>query len=149
MSRILVLSALTALLFAPSAFAHHPFAAEFDLNKPVTITGTVTVFEWMNPHSGIHVEGRDAKGVTGEWIIELGGSGDLTRSGWTKASLKPGDKITVEGWMARDGSKHVNAKQVKMPAGKTLMAASSHDAPDGGGAAGTSGEHPPASKPQR
>ena len=125
-----------------------------DSNKPVTVTGSVTMFEWMNPHSGIHIDGRDAQGNAGEWVIELGGSQELTRSGWTKASLKAGDKITVEGWMARDGSKHVNAKQVKMSNGKTLMAASSYNAPNGDRAAtsaqqpaGTSGQLPSTASP--
>jgi hypothetical protein len=118
-------AALAALLVAPAAYAHHPFDAEFDSSKPVTLTGTVTTFEWRNPHSGIHLDGRDATGRSGEWLVELANVPDLTQAGWTAMSLKAGDRITVEGWMAKDGSMHVSAKQVTTPAGKTMSAASS------------------------
>src|SRR5688572_30598534 len=128
MSRMLVHTAMAVMLLAPAAFAHHPFGDEFDRNKPVTVTGTVTEFEWRNPHAGIHVEGKDASGNSGEWMVELGGMADLTKSGWSRTSLKPGDMVTIQGWMAKDGSKHVNARQVTTSAGAKLMAASSMDA---------------------
>jgi hypothetical protein len=125
MRRRLMHAALAVLLAAPAAYAHHPFDAEFDSTKPVKLTGTVKEFEWRNPHSGIHLDGRDGAGKTGEWLVELANVADLTQAGWTAMSIKPGDKVTVEGWMAKDGSMHVNAKQVTTPAGKTMSAASS------------------------
>jgi hypothetical protein len=93
-------------------------------------------------------------------MVELGGMADLTKGGWSRMSLKPGDMVTVEGWMARDGSKHVNARQVTTPAGATLMAASSLEAPAPGnrgqivrpavevpGPTGTSGQLPATASP--
>ena len=132
MRRKLMHAALAVLLVAPAAYAHHPFGAGFDSSKPVTLTGTVKEFEWRNPHSGIHLDGRDGAGKTGEWLVELGNVPDLTKAGWTAMSLKAGDKITVEGWMAKDGSMHVNAKQIKTAAGKTMSGASSINDPKPG-----------------
>ena len=128
MRRKLMHAALAVLLVGPAAYAHHPFDAEFDSTKPVTLTGTVKEFEWRNPHSGIHLDGRDGSGKSGEWLVELANVPDLTKAGWTAMSMKPGDKITVEGWRAKDGSMHVSAKQVTTAAGKVMSAASSLDA---------------------
>ena len=126
MPRVFVFSAAALVLFlVPGAHAHHPFAAEFDRDKPVIVTGTVKTFELVNPHSALQINGRDATGRAGEWVIELGGAQELTRGGWSKTSVKVGDTITVEGWMARDGSRRVNAKRVKTSSGKRLNAGSS------------------------
>jgi hypothetical protein len=127
MSRVFVFCAAALFLsLAPSVYAHHPFAADFDGSKPVTVTGKVTRFEWVNPHAGIQVSGRDATGREGKWTIELGSAKDLQQGGWSKTSMKAGDTITIEGWMAKDGSMRVNANQVTLSNSKTLSAATSH-----------------------
>jgi hypothetical protein len=105
--------------------AHHPFAAEYDWKKPVTISGTVTRFDWRNPHSMIEVNGKDDHGKDGHWTIELGGPAQLQRMGWTSKQLKNGDKVTIDGWLAKNGTEKVSAKSVTPANGHELFAASS------------------------
>ncbi|HZI81746.1 MAG TPA: DUF6152 family protein [Vicinamibacterales bacterium] len=117
-----------ALLVAASvapALAHHPFAAEYDWKKPVTITGSVTKFDWGNPHAMLTVKGRDEKGTEAEWTIELGSPGRLTVLGWNDRQLKSGDRVIVDGWLAKSAKKQVSGKSVTTPAGRELAAASS------------------------
>ena len=150
MRKLIFLGSVCLLLGGSGALAHHPFDAEFDRSKGVMLTGMVESFDWMNPHASIHLNGRDQRGTEGEWTVELGGPDQLTRAGWTRETLKAGEKITVQGWMAKDGSKRVNARAVKTAAGKALIAASSFseqdgrqlasDNPQGREAAGTSGQ---------
>jgi hypothetical protein len=130
MRNLVLLTSLSVLLFGSGALAHHPFDAEYDRSKPITVTGTVESFEWTNPHASLHIEGSDARrrATQGEWTVELGGPDELTRAGWTMETFKPGDKVTVQGWLARDGSMKVNARAVRTAAGKNLMAASSFEA---------------------
>ena len=106
-------------------FAHHSFAAEYDANKPVTITGTVTKVEWMNPHARFYVDVKDADGKVANWNFELGAIPVLLKQGWRKDSLKAGDQVTVEGSRAKDGSKTANARSVKLPDGRRVFAGSS------------------------
>lgn len=124
--KLSLLSALLVGLCVAPITAHHSFSAEYDAKKVVTLTGTVTNVEWMNPHVYfyIDVEGEDGKAVN--WACEMGPPNGLQRSGWTRNTMKIGDEVTVNGTLAKDGSKQVNARTVTMAAtGKRLGAASS------------------------
>lgn len=120
-------AAAVVLLAAAPAFAHHSFAASFDANQPVTLTGTVVKFEMMNPHSWIHVDVKDAGGKVVRWEVETGSTNALFRSGWRKDSLKAGDQVVIEGYRARDNTHTANAVSVKLPDGRRVFAGSSKD----------------------
>jgi hypothetical protein len=123
--------ALAALLAAASVHtlsAHHSFAAEFDVNKPVTLTGTVTKVEWGNPHIWVYLDVKDAHGVAQSWQCEGGAPNTLTRNGWSKDSLKASESIKIDGFLAKDGSKTCNLRLVKLPDGRSVFAGTS--APD-------------------
>lgn len=115
------------LLASMPILAHHSFAAEYDASKPVTLTGTVTKVEWMNPHARFYIDVKDASGQTANWELELGSPNGLMRAGWTRNSMKIGDTVTVQGSLAKDGSKLANARDVRLADGKRLFAASSQD----------------------
>jgi hypothetical protein len=125
------LVASIALCAAGTAFAHHSFAAEFDITKPVTLVGKVTKLEWTNPHAYVFVDVADAKtGAVTNWEIEMGSPNGLTRLGWTRNLVKPGDGVTVEGYLGRNKPNLANAKSVAMTAtGQKLGAASSEGTP--------------------
>jgi len=111
---------------ATPLIAHHSFAAEYDATKRVTMTGKVTKIEWMNPHAFFYLDVKDEKtGAVTNLAFELNSPNYLMRSGWTKSSLKLDDIVTVQGALARDGTKQVNASTVKLDSGKTLFAGSS------------------------
>jgi hypothetical protein len=105
--------------------AHHSFAAEYDSNKPIKISGVVTKMEWMNPHARFYVDVKDADGKVTNWNFELGAIPVLLKQGWRKDSLKVGDQVSVEGSMAKDGSKSANARSVMLPDGRRVFAGSS------------------------
>ena len=86
-------------------WAHHELAAEFDDQRPVTLKGTVTKFEWNNPHVYFFVDVQDARGGIANWALELASPSELKNSGWNRESLQVGDPVTVEGNLARDGTK--------------------------------------------
>ena len=110
MSRILCAAAAAALfLTGTRASAHHSFAAEYDENKLITISGVVTKFEWTNPHALLYVDGSDAEGKAGSWKFEMGSPGGPESRGWKKTDLQKGDQITVDGYAAKDGSNMANA----------------------------------------
>src|SRR6266481_2762324 len=113
-----------AVLTVPM-LAHHSFAAEYDRNKPVKISGVVTKMEWMNPHARFYVDVKDADGKVTNWNFELGAIPVLLKQGWRKDSLKAGDQVTVEGSMAKDGSNSANARTVKLPDGRRVFGGSS------------------------
>jgi len=124
--KLIALAAGAALLLtAASAWAHHSFAAEYDAKKPVTLTGTVTKVEWMNPHIFFYVDVKDAEGKVTNWRGEGGNLSGLMRRGWRKDSLKVGDTVTVEGSLAKNGQPLVNARTVTLADGKKLFAGSS------------------------
>jgi hypothetical protein len=105
--------------------AHHSFAAQYDANKPVKLTGVVTRVEWMNPHMYFHMDVKDANGKVTNWALENGNLSGLLRRGWRKDSLKVGDTVTVEGSLAKDGSPLANARTVTMADGRRIFAGSS------------------------
>ncbi len=111
-------------LAAPAAFAHHSFAAEFDGTKHVTLKGKVTDFEWVNPHSWVHIDVTDDQGNTVNWACETAPPNMLYRSGWRKDSLKVGDEVVIEGFQAKDGSHTMTAQSVQTPDGKRFFAGS-------------------------
>lgn len=112
--------------------AHHSIAAEFDQSKTVTVTGTVTKLDWMNPHIWVYVDAKDASGKVTKWQFEGGPPNSLRRNGWTKNSLKEGDTVTVEGIRAKDpvnaeGAYVGNARNVTLPGGKRVFSGSAED----------------------
>jgi Family of unknown function (DUF6152) len=125
MKKILGVVVGVGMMLAP-AFGHHSFAAEYDSTKPVSLTGTVTKVEWMNPHARFYVDVKDGDKVT-NWEFELGSPNGLMRQGWTRNSLKQGDEISVDGYLAKDGSKLANARQVKLADGRKVFAGASTD----------------------
>ena len=124
---LVVMVAAVLLASAGRALAHHSFSAEFDATKTFKMTGTVTKVEWMNPHTFFYIDVVDekTKKVT-NWAMEMGSPNGLMRQGWTRNSMKVGDKVTVDGSLAKDGSPTGNARSVVLEAtGKKLFAASS------------------------
>jgi len=118
---------ITLVLTAVPALAHHAFAAEFDRQKPVTITGTVTKVEWANPNARFYVDAKDETGKVNNWDFELGSPNGLMRRGWTRNSLKIGDTVTVTGWRAKNAPHVANAGTVTLADGKKVFAGSSID----------------------
>jgi hypothetical protein len=125
LSRLLSIAALV-LASTVAMLAHHSFDAEYDRNKPITLKGTVTKVEFMNPHIWIYLDVKDEKGVVSNWQVEGGAPNALRRLGWNQDSVQKGAELTVEGTMSKDGSKTVNARNVTLAAtGKRLFAGSS------------------------
>jgi hypothetical protein len=121
------------------AFAHHSFAAEFDGNSPVTLKGTITKMEWINPHSWIHIDVKNADGTVTEWMVEGGTPNTLFRRGFTRDAVKAGMEITVEGYRAKNGANRANGRDLILKDGKRLfMGSSGTGAPIDGKDAGES-----------
>jgi hypothetical protein len=117
------------------AYAHHAFAAEFDLNKPMTVTGVVSKVAWQNPHVYVYVDSKAADGKTVTYALECNSVNTLLHKGWTRDALKKGDQVSVSAYGAKDprplsdGSIHANAVSIKFADGHTVSAASSADEP--------------------
>ena len=116
--------AIGVLAFRAPAVAHHAFSTEFDATKPVRLRGTVTRMEWINPHSWLHIDVETEDGTVESWMIEAGPAGVLVRRGWSRDSVQPGTEVVVEGYQARDGSNRANGRDVTLPDGRRLFAAS-------------------------
>jgi len=122
------------LLAALPVLAHHSFAAEFDRNQPINMTGVVTKLEWMNPHTHFYIDVKDANGKVTNWDLETGSPNALSRQGWTRHSLKEGDVVTVDAFRAKDGSNLASARMVKLADGRRVFAGSADDGGPGSGA---------------
>jgi len=128
--RILALITAVAATTAPLS-AHHSFSAEFDVTKPFKLTGVVTKVQWLNPHTFFYLDVTDEKsGKVTNWAFEMGNPNALMRAGWTRNTMKVGDTVSVEGSLARDGTRYGNARVVILSAtGQRLFAGSSQGQP--------------------
>ncbi len=120
-THIATIAALALCATAPAALAHHSFSAEFDVNKPIKLQGTVTRVEWINPHSWIHIDVKKPDGSVEPWSIEAGTPNTLFRLGITRDALKVGTVINVDGYEARDGSHRANGRDMTFPDGRKLF----------------------------
>jgi hypothetical protein len=133
--------AVVCCLTGPTAYAHHSFGAEYDGDKPVTLTGVVTKIEWTNPHSHFYLDVKDGAGRTSSWRLEGYTVNALYRTGWKKdVTMKVGDTVTVFGWKARNGTNSAHAREVTTAGGRKLF----YGPPAG---TGDGGAKPPVSVP--
>jgi hypothetical protein len=122
---LVVAGGLLAAVAAAPALAHHAFAAEFDGNKPIKLSGVVTKMEWINPHAWIHMDVKNPDGTVRSWMIEGAAPNALIRRGWNRDSLLPGTEITITGFLAKDGSNKANGRDIFLSDGRRLFAGSS------------------------
>jgi hypothetical protein len=118
-------AALVAVVALVPLRAHHSFAAQYDRAKPITLKGTVTKVEWANPHIYFYMDVKTSDGKVEEWAIEGGAPNSLYRNGWRKDSLQAGNVVTVDGWLAKDGSKLANMRAVVLADGRQVLGGSS------------------------
>jgi Family of unknown function (DUF6152) len=125
MRKILSVVAVAAGLLAPvDSYSHHSFSAEFDVGRPVNLAGTLKRAEWTNPHAWLHMEVTDSQGKVQLWAVELLGVNALARNGMSSKTVKPGDKLTVIGYGARNRTNTANASSVnRTDTGETLWKA--------------------------
>jgi hypothetical protein len=125
--------ALALLATARPAIAHHSFAAEYDQNKRIQLTGKVTEMRWSNPHAWIYLDVTGADGKVTNWAFETGAVNSLYRRGWRKEDLAVGTVLVIDGWQARNGTPTANASSIKFPDGRRLFAGSSAPGAETGG----------------
>jgi Family of unknown function (DUF6152) len=118
---------LVLLLSAEPMTSHHSFTAEYDSAKLMQFNGTVTKVEWTNPHARFYLDVKDARGAVTNWNFELGSPILLRKLGWRQDSLKIGEQVSVEGYLAKDGAKMANARKVTLADGRNVFAGSSAD----------------------
>jgi hypothetical protein len=131
-SKLVLLAAGSLLAIAGPVLAHHSFAAEYDGNQKVSLKGSIVKVEWMNPHIWIYIDAKDDSGKTVRWQCEGGPPNSLTRSGWTKDSLKIGDEVTIDGFRAKDGTNTCNSRTVVLPGGQKVFSGTAEDGAPGG-----------------
>lgn len=125
---MLSLMALCGLVVVPATLsAHHSFAAEYDASKQVTLKGKVTKVDWVNPHSWVHIDVTDADGKVTHWSCETAPPNILYRQGWRRDSLKEGDEVTIDGFLAKDASATMTARTVTLSSGRKMFAGSNTD----------------------
>jgi DNA/RNA endonuclease YhcR with UshA esterase domain len=115
-----VLGTALALLIACGPLSAHHGSSNYDMSKSVSVTGTVTEFSFINPHSAIHLEAKDDKGNIEQWLIEADSPNNLARAGWNRDSIKPGDPVTIVGNRLKDSSKVMRLQKVIFADGKEL-----------------------------
>ena len=106
-----------------SAFAHHGFVSWFDTSRSITVKGTVTGFDWTNPHAYIYLDVKNEKGAVEKWVIELGALAMLSRVGWKRDTLKPGEEISAIGNPAKDGKPGMHLEKIVFANGQELATA--------------------------
>ena len=130
---LLVVAMVVMCCSAIPLLAHHSFGAEYDATKPITLTGVITKVEWTNPHSHFYLDVADDKGNVTNWKFEGYNPAVLYRIGWKKdTTIKPGDKITVSGWRARDGGNWAHSREITLPGGNKLFFGPPAGTGDGG-----------------
>jgi hypothetical protein len=140
---VMILGAGLLLASTVPLWAHHSFAAEFDEKQPVTLRGTLTKMEWVNPHGWLHIDVKSPDGKVVSWAIEAGGPNALLRRGLRKTDFPPGVEVIVEGYRAKNGTPTANGRTVKMADGKNFFLGSS------GTGAPTDGAEKPGATPAR
>ena len=134
-TRVLIAALVTAVVAGVSpARAHHSFAAEYDATKSITLTGTVTKVEWSNPHIYVFIDVKSDAGSVANWAVEGGAPNGLYRNRWRKDSVKVGDIVTIQAFLARDGTRLANMRSVVLADGRRVLGGQQDGGPDGAAA---------------